>query len=110
MRGSVSATSREPLRITAELIWRLLSRAVPDLSTRPAELLGMPAVQLFAERAQAVQVDFQPRPHRRPDLCACGQLPGVSTHPIRDHVRGLLNVNQKCRDVNQNCRFLRQVN
>jgi predicted ATPase len=68
----VLATSREPLRIRGELIRRVPSLPVPDLSASSAELLRMPAVQLFVERAQAVQVDFPAaaRAHTVARICA----------------------------------------
>jgi len=71
------ATSREPLRITAELTWRVPSLAVPDLQASPAELLRTPAVQLFLERAQAVQADFPAAGRARTVAQICIQLDGL---------------------------------
>ena len=56
----VLATSREPLALTGELVWRVPSLTLPD-ATRllsPAELLGYESVRLFVERARAVQPQF----------------------------------------------------
>jgi non-specific serine/threonine protein kinase len=56
----ILATSREHLRIQGELVWRVPSLATPD-STRtlaPADLVRYPAIQLFVQRAQAVQPAF----------------------------------------------------
>jgi predicted ATPase len=52
------ATSREPLRITAEATWQVPSLAAPDPRASDAELLRAPAVQLFNARAQAARADF----------------------------------------------------
>jgi predicted ATPase/DNA-binding CsgD family transcriptional regulator len=54
------ATSREPLRIPGELTWRVPSLGVPapDTIKEPAELVHYSAVQLFVDRAQAVQPTF----------------------------------------------------
>ena len=54
------ATSREPLGTQGELTWRVPSLAFPDLHQVPAldELASSPAVQLFVDRAQAVQPAF----------------------------------------------------
>ncbi|HEY3062718.1 MAG TPA: LuxR C-terminal-related transcriptional regulator [Chloroflexota bacterium] len=57
----VLATSREPLRMAGELVWRLAGLAAPDLDsppTDPADLGRFAAVRLFAERARAAQPDF----------------------------------------------------
>src|SRR5262249_23156047 len=71
------ATSREPLRITAELTWRVPSLAVPDLQASPAELLRTPAVQLFLGRAQAVQADFSASGRAGTVAQICIQLDGL---------------------------------
>ncbi len=57
----VLATSREPLRIPGEVVWRVPSLAVPDLRGRYTadELAGYAAVRLFVERARAVQPAFR---------------------------------------------------
>ena len=56
----VLATSREPLALTGELVWRVPSLTLPDAtrSLSPAELLGYESVRLFVERARAVQPRF----------------------------------------------------
>ena len=53
-------TSREPLRIPGEVVWRVPSLSIPppDTVREPAELARYPAIQLFAQRAQAVQPTF----------------------------------------------------
>jgi hypothetical protein len=54
------ATSRSPLHISWERTWRVPSLRVPDAcSTVSADqLVRYPAIQLFVERAQAVQSTF----------------------------------------------------
>jgi non-specific serine/threonine protein kinase len=52
----VLATSREPLAIAGETTWRVPPLAVPDLQLplSPERIARSPAVQLFLERARAV--------------------------------------------------------
>jgi predicted ATPase/DNA-binding SARP family transcriptional activator len=47
------ATSREPLRLPGEMVWRIPSLELPDLrlSADPARLARLDSVQLFLERA-----------------------------------------------------------
>jgi predicted ATPase len=60
-RLAVVATSREPLRIPGEVVFRVPSLAIPDpdrqLSTR--ELVRYEAVRLFVERATAAEPGFE---------------------------------------------------
>ena len=49
----VLATSREPLRISAETVWRVPSLEVPAAGASAAECRGCGAVELFVDRAQA---------------------------------------------------------
>lgn len=55
------ATSREPLDIEAEWVFRLapLALPAPDDALDPQQLLAYPAIQLFAERAQANSDAFE---------------------------------------------------
>jgi predicted ATPase/DNA-binding winged helix-turn-helix (wHTH) protein len=57
----ILATSREPLRALGERVYRLVPLATPSESIRltAAEALISPAVQLFAERAQATNSPFE---------------------------------------------------
>lgn len=57
----VLATSREPLRIYGEIVWRLgpLATPAPDQALSAAEALSFPAVRLFVERARALDDRFQ---------------------------------------------------
>jgi len=53
----ILATSREPLRIPGERVWRVPPLSAPDAraTLKVEELARNPAVQLFVERGQAVQ-------------------------------------------------------
>src|SRR5207344_3169236 len=73
------ATSREPLRVAAEVVFQ-----VPPLSTPPAgllastELAGYEAVQLFADRAAAAVPGFAVGPGNAAAVSAlCRALDGV---------------------------------
>jgi predicted ATPase/DNA-binding SARP family transcriptional activator len=61
----ILATSREALGITGELVWSVPALAVPEMELMHPEqtpqvsvLLGYESVELFVERAQAVQTEF----------------------------------------------------
>jgi non-specific serine/threonine protein kinase len=54
----VIATSREPLNITGEAIYRVPSLELPDPRPILASLREYESVRLFEERAQLVQTDF----------------------------------------------------
>ena len=53
---TVLATSREPLRVPGEVVFRVPSLTIPDPagSLAPAELLRYEAVELFVDRAESV--------------------------------------------------------
>ncbi|MBH5397194.1 winged helix-turn-helix domain-containing protein [Bradyrhizobium sp. CNPSo 4010] len=61
--GDIKAliTSREPLRIEGEHVFRLPPLEVPPMATSlsPKDLMAYPAVQLFVERAAAIINDFE---------------------------------------------------
>jgi predicted ATPase/DNA-binding CsgD family transcriptional regulator len=74
------ATSREALHIPGERAWRVPSLAIPDAGSivPPDELMRYAAVQLFVERAVAVQADFGVTPRSAPLLAAiCARLEGL---------------------------------
>lgn len=50
-------TSREPLQVPGELVWRVPSLPVPDLSTPAPEMGGFPSIELFLERARSRGID-----------------------------------------------------
>jgi predicted ATPase/two-component SAPR family response regulator len=57
----ILATSREPLRVAGESSWQVPSLSLPDLArpTPAGELAGYEAVNLFVERARAVDAGFE---------------------------------------------------
>lgn len=67
----VLVTSRVPLRLRWEQTVRVLPLPVPELdSTLPlADLVQIPSVVLFVERAQAQRVDFVPTERQARLLC-----------------------------------------
>ena len=58
---TVLATSREPLRVPGEIVFRVpsLDIADPEGALEPAQLMGFEAVQLFVERARAAAPGFE---------------------------------------------------
>ncbi len=74
----VLATSREPLRITGEVLHPVGPLAMPDEDVTPAEALRYPAVRLFADRGAAARrafvVDGTTLP---PVLRICRALDGI---------------------------------
>jgi predicted ATPase len=76
----VLATSREPLRVNGEIAWRVPSLAVPDPLHLPPliELQRNPAVELFVERARAVEPRFSPSQHNAAAVAeVCARLDGI---------------------------------
>jgi predicted ATPase len=57
---TIVTTSREPLRVAGEVVFRVPSMAIPDPEQRltPEELLGYEAVQLLRDRAAAAEPEF----------------------------------------------------
>jgi len=54
----ILVTSREPLEVTGEALYRVPSLGVPDLAYQLDTLREYESVRLFEERAQLVQFDF----------------------------------------------------
>ena len=57
-RLRILATSREPLGITGEALWRVEPLAVPEASAGPGDIASSPAVRLLRDRAGAVRKDL----------------------------------------------------
>jgi predicted ATPase/DNA-binding CsgD family transcriptional regulator len=79
-RMRLLATSRERLRIGAETIWRVPSLPGPDprAAIAPEDLVTYPAVELFVERAQAIQPDFAVSPATVSSIAGiCARLEGL---------------------------------
>ena len=72
-------TSREPLGIDGERVYRVPSLTLPGSDAESLEdLAGSDAVQLFAERARAHQADFVIDAHSAPDaVTICRRLDGI---------------------------------
>jgi predicted ATPase/DNA-binding SARP family transcriptional activator len=76
----VLTTSREALRVDGEVAWRVPSLALPDLHRLPEHTaLGrQAAVQLFLERATAVEPRFELTPRNAPTVAElCVRLDGM---------------------------------
>ncbi len=74
----VLATSRRPLNVTGELAWPVppLALASPDADLE--ELRTYPSIELFVERAEAVQPDFELTDDNAADVSAiCMALDGL---------------------------------
>ena len=77
---TVVATSREPLRVAGEVVFRVPSLAIPDLQEAPAtsELLRFEAVRLFVDRAAAASPDFAVDEENAADVARiCVRLDGL---------------------------------
>jgi predicted ATPase/tetratricopeptide (TPR) repeat protein len=74
------ATSREPLRVAGEVVFRVPSMAIPDPEQRlsPEELMRYEAVQLLSERAAAGAPDFAVDSENAADVARiCFRLDGL---------------------------------
>jgi predicted ATPase/DNA-binding XRE family transcriptional regulator len=74
----ILATSREPLEITGEALYRVPSLRLPDLPYRLDTLRDFESVRLFEERAQLVQFDFSLTPENAASVSQiCRHLDGI---------------------------------
>jgi predicted ATPase len=79
-RLTVLATSRQPLRIPGEVVFRVPSLGIPDPDREEEadSLLRYEAVRLFVERASAVAPGFALDPETAPDVARiCHRLDGL---------------------------------
>jgi non-specific serine/threonine protein kinase len=75
---TVLATSREPLGVTGEALYRVPSLSVPDLKQWPAGFGKFESFKLFEERAQRVQFDFLvTEEHALSIAQICNRLDGI---------------------------------
>jgi predicted ATPase len=77
---TILTTSREPLRVAGEVVFRVPSMAIPDPEQRlaPEELLRYEAVQLLSDRAAAAIPDFTIDSENAPDIARiCFRLDGL---------------------------------
>jgi non-specific serine/threonine protein kinase len=74
----VLSTSREPLGIRGEVIWRVPPLAVPEAATSVTEALSSEAVRLFADRAELSRPGFDIGEETAPTVAAlCRRLEGI---------------------------------
>ncbi|GAA5025164.1 BTAD domain-containing putative transcriptional regulator [Actinopolymorpha pittospori] len=77
-RLRILATSREPLGITGEALWRVAPLAVPAGDADPGEIESAPAVRLLRDRAGAVRKDLAVDAHTLSTLArVCRALDGM---------------------------------
>jgi predicted ATPase len=77
---TIVATSREPLRVTGEVVFRVPSLDIPDPAQAlgPSELSEYEAVRLFVERAAAAAPDFELGDENAADVARiCFRLDGL---------------------------------
>jgi predicted ATPase len=77
---SIVATSREPLRVQGETVFRVPSLALPDPDgpVEPGELLGYESIRLFVERAAAAAPGFAVEDRNARDVVRiCYRLDGL---------------------------------
>ncbi|MCI0475311.1 MAG: NB-ARC domain-containing protein, partial [Anaerolineales bacterium] len=75
----IVVTSREPLNIGGETVWRVPSLASPPLELLPplAQLRQYDAIQLFVERATAVAANWRLVENAAPAAQVCARLDGI---------------------------------
>ena len=78
-RLRILATSREPLGVPGERVWRVPSLSLPAASeVRPEQLMQSEAIKLFVERTTAVRPEFALTPHNAAGVAAvCRRLEGI---------------------------------
>ncbi|HYM71096.1 MAG TPA: tetratricopeptide repeat protein [bacterium] len=77
---TILATSREPLRISGEIVWRVPSLSFPEHQPLPSSdtLTEYEAIRLFVERATAVHPAFALTPQNAaPVATICRRLDGI---------------------------------
>ncbi len=75
---AVLATSREPLRLPGERVWRVAPLPVPPAGAGAAEVLAAPAGALFRDRAAAAEPGFVLTGASAPAVAAvCRRLDGL---------------------------------
>lgn len=76
----VIATSREPLEILGEAVYRVENLEIPDTKFTSDELIENASVQLFIERGQLRQRDFSLTQENAPEVVRICQL--LEGHPL----------------------------
>ncbi len=75
--AAILTTTREPLNVPAEVVWRLDPLGVASPDSDGAVLASSPAVELFVDRARSVRPDFDPAPHLAAIVRICAHLDGL---------------------------------
>ncbi len=75
----IVATSREPLNISGEMVWRVPSLALPHLAPLPplAQLRQYDAIQLFVARATTAAANWRLVENAAPTAQVCARLDGI---------------------------------
>ncbi|WP_433204083.1 BTAD domain-containing putative transcriptional regulator [Nocardia sp. CA-107356] len=77
-RLRILATSREPLGITGEALWRVVPLTLPTEDADSGEIESSPAVQLLRDRAGAVRKDLTADAHTLSTMArVCRALDGI---------------------------------
>ena len=75
---SILATSREPLGIAGEIVWRVPSLSLPESEMPMEQLERAAAIQLFVERARAALPEFElSEQNARAVADVCRRLDGI---------------------------------
>lgn len=69
-------TTREPLQVDGEQVWRVLSLSVPDTTAPTTELESYSSVELFVDRARARGADIE-QSALPAVACICRRLDGI---------------------------------
>ena len=75
--SNVLATSREPMAIAGEHVYRLGPLPVPASPSTDDSAIGLEVVRLFIDRARAASATFDPSGHVREILEICRKLEGI---------------------------------
>lgn len=75
--AAVLTTSREPMNIPGERVWRLDPLDVAAPGSTPEEIRRSPAVELFIDRATVAVVDFDPDADLADIARVCARLDGI---------------------------------
>ncbi len=74
----VMTTSREPLQVGSEVVYRVKSLDLPASSDDPASVRGSPSVELFVDRARTRQPNFELDDQSARDIALlCRRLDGL---------------------------------
>ena len=75
--AAILVTSREPLNVPAEVVWRLDALDVAPVDAPPDQIASSAAVALFVDRASAVRPDLDMTPYLADIAGICRRLDGL---------------------------------